>query len=333
MSKLLWAAAGVSALAIAAPAAGQSGYGQGQYSQSQYSRGAGFEARFERLEARLRAGVQQRSISNDEARLLDAQLRRLRDMHRRYAADGLSREERRDLQQQTWELRRQMRIADSGGWDRYDSDDAWRDDDDDRRPSQGYGQRDWIDRDNDGYDDRDYDRDGRWDDDVNARIDRDRDGYDDRDLDRDGRWDDDVNARIDRDRDGFDDRDFNRNGRWDDDLNVRIDRDRDGFDDRDYDRDGRWDDDVAEGRSIPTPPAAAPVEDRGIVGALLDTFLGGATPTLRVGDRAPDNLYGVPTQYQAQFRDRYDVYFRSDGRAIYEIDARNRTVVRVHPMR
>ena len=326
MSKFLLAAASVSALAMAAPAAAQ--YGQ---SQSQQAVGAGFEARFDRLEARLRAGVQQRSISNDEARLLDAQLRRLRDLFRRYAADGLSRDERQDLQRQTWELRRQIRIADSGGWDRYDPDDAWRDD----TPGYGSGRGDWIDRNNDGFDDRDYDRDGRWDDDVNDRndrIDRDRDGFDDRDYDRDGRWDDDVNNRIDRDRDGFDDRDYDRDGRWDDDVNTRIDRDGDGFDDRDYDRDGRWDDDVAEGR-YGQPQTPAPADDRGIVGALIDTFLGGNTgATLRVGDRAPDNLYGVPYEYQDRFRDGYGVYYRSDGRAIYEIDARNRTVVRIHPM-
>jgi len=33
------------------------------------------------------------------------------------------------------------------------------------------------------------------------------------------------------------------------------------------------------------------------------------------------------------YRDRNDVYFRSDGQRVYEIDARTNTVIRVHPLR
>lgn len=307
MSKFLFAAAAASTLAIAASAPAQ---------DTRTTAGVNIDARIDRLEQRLRAGLDQRTISSDEARLLAPQLTQLRDLYRRLAADGFTREERQSITAQLREVRRQMRIADAGAWDRYDSDDWWRDDE----PGfgYGYGQDSRIDRDNDGWDDRDRDRDGRWEDDVGSGY-----GYSYG-----------QNDRIDRNNDGYDDRDWDRDGRFDDDLAVRLDRNYDGIDDRDYDRDGRWDDDVAEGRyaaSAP-PPAAAPAQPQSIVGALLNTFLGGATPTLQPGQQAPDNLYGVPYQYQSQYRDGNGVYFRSDGRAIYEIDARTRSVVRVHPM-
>jgi hypothetical protein len=42
---------------------------------------------------------------------------------------------------------------------------------------------------------------------------------------------------------------------------------------------------------------------------------------------------GVPYEYRDQFRDGNGVYYRSDGRNIYQIDARSQTVVRIFPMR
>src|SRR5688572_26960131 len=62
----------------------------------------------------------------------------------------------------------------------------------------------------------------------------------------------------------------------------------------------------------------------GIVGGIIDSIFGGGG--LRVGQRASGNLYGVPYQYQGQFRDGNGYYFRSDGRTIYQIDARSDTV-------
>jgi hypothetical protein len=53
-------------------------------------------------------------------------------------------------------------------------------------------------------------------------------------------------------------------------------------------------------------------------------FTGG----LQVGQRVPYNLYGIPSQY----RDGNGVYYRSDGRRIYQIDARNDTVIRIFAM-
>jgi hypothetical protein len=156
---------------------------------------------------------------------------------------------------------------------------------------------------------------------VNDRIDANRDGFDDRDIDRDGRWDDDVAAGRSR-------AELYAG-------NDRIDANRDGFDDRDLDRDGRWDDDVNAGRyqGQGGPEIGddwvidETAQSRGGVQGLFDTVLG--TGALRAGMRAPDNLYAVPYDYRSQFRDNGSVYYRSDGARIYEIDARTQTVVRV----
>ena len=129
------------------------------------------------------------------------------------------------------------------------------------------------------------------------RYDRNRDGFDDRyDRNRDG--DDD---RFDRDDDGDDDR-FDRD---DDDRDDRFDRNRDGDDDR-FDRDDDEVDDRYQGY--------------------------GRSPLLRVGERAAVDLGAVPNEYQARYRDGAGRYYRSDGRAIYEIDARTNLVIRVHPL-
>lgn len=114
----------------------------------------------------------------------------------------------------------------------------------------------------------------------------------------DGRYgrDDDRDDRYGRDDDRDDryGRDDDRYGRGD--VDGRYDRDDDGRDDRD---------------------------GRGVVGQVLD---------LRVGQRVSTDLGGVPNAYRGQYRDSDTVYYRSDGRNIYQVDARTRTVVRVHSM-
>lgn len=72
-------------------------------------------------------------------------------------------------------------------------------------------------------------------------------------------------------------------------------------------------------------------EQRGGIGALIDSVFG--PNCFRVGDRAPSNLYGVPSQYRNTYRDNSNIYYRSDGRAVYGIDARTNTVVSVNPLR
>ncbi|HYI41819.1 MAG TPA: hypothetical protein VE053_16040 [Allosphingosinicella sp.] len=159
----------------------------------------------------------------------------------------------------------------------------------------------------DGRYGRDDDRYGR-DDDRNDRYGR--------DDDRTGRGD--VDSRYDRNNDGWDDRDGNRDGRWD--VDSRYDSNRDGYDDRDTNRDGRWDNDQGYQQS----------GDRGVVGQILDRVTGNGG--LRVGQRVSSDLGGVPYAYRSQYRDSDNFYYRSDGRSIYQVDARTQTVVRIHAM-
>jgi len=72
-----------------------------------------------------------------------------------------------------------------------------------------------------------------------------------------------------------------------------------------------------------------PAQQGGIAGILSQVLGGGG---LQVGQRATGNLYAVPYQYQGQYRDGNGVYYRSDGRRIYQIDARSQTVVRIFSM-
>jgi len=137
-----------------------------------------------------------------------------------------------------------------------------------------------------------------------------------RDDDRYGRGD--VDSRYDRDNDGWDDRDGNRDGRWD--VDSRYDSNRDGYDDRDLNRDGRWDNDEGYRQTA----------NGGVLGQIVDRVTGNGG--LRVGQRASADLGGVPYAYRAQYRDGDNFYYRSDGRQIYQIDARSQTVVRVYAM-
>ncbi len=107
-----------------------------------------------------------------------------------------------------------------------------------------------------------------------------------------------------------------------------------------YDRDnrfGNWNDpywnDGYSGRGGPYEPAYDNACDtRGGIGGVIDSVLGRDNCGLRVGSRAMGNLYSVPSQYRYQFRDGNGVYYRSDGRQIYQIDARTNTVLRVYSM-
>jgi hypothetical protein len=74
---------------------------------------------------------------------------------------------------------------------------------------------------------------------------------------------------------------------------------------------------------------------RGGIGGLIEGVLGGRSNdncSLRVGGRASSNLYSVPSQYRYRYRDGNGVYYRSDGRNIYQIDARTQTVLRIYNM-
>jgi hypothetical protein len=270
MKKILFGMAAVSALAIGAPAAAQ--YNNGTYQQSQngyyqnrgYGTGAGVEVRVDQLQARLNAGIRSGAIDRREAARLDAQLRQLIQTERQYSRNGIDLRERQDLQLRIRNLRQQIAYAEGRGNGRFGNQG--------RYDNQGrYG---------------DYDRDGR--------------------DDRYGQYD-----RVDRDRDGYDDRDYNRDGRWDDDVQGGY-QGQGGYDQGGYQR----------GYEQP---------NRGGLGGILGSILGG-NAGLRVGQRASGNLYDLPYEHRSQFRDGNGSYFRTDGRNIYQIDARNQTVVRIYQM-
>jgi hypothetical protein len=267
MKKILFGMAAVSALAIGAPAAAQYNDGnyqtQGGYYQNQnqgygnsqgYGNGAGVEMRVDQLQARLQAGIRSGAINRQEAIRLDAQLRQLMQVERQYSRNGIDVRERQDLQLRIRNLRQQIRYAEGRGNVGYGN-------------QGGYGE----------YDDR-YGQ--------QTRVDRDRDGYDDRDYNRDGRWEDDVQGGY-QGQGGYDQR---------------------GYEQRGYEQ-----------------------PSRGGLGGILGSILGG-NAGLRVGQRASGNLYGLPYEYQGQFRDGNGAYYRTDGRNIYQIDARTQTVVRVYQM-
>ena len=335
MKKIIIALAATTALAAAMPASAQTG-------------GGNLDIRIGELQTQLQAGVQGGAITRAEAMPLREQLRQLEALERQYRIGGFTLQERNALQSRIASLRQSIRIASTNGDDRTDRDDRWSDGRDCppglERKNNGCLPPGQVGRDG---------RDGRWGDDGGRgdMIDRNRDGYDDRDLNRDrridanewritrendlrdyeGRWGDDDRSRqrIDRNRDGYDDRDLNRDGRIDANewrmARDGRDYDRDDrYDDRDDDRDDRYDDrdDRYDDRD----------DRRGGVGGVVDGLLG--RNMLRVGQRvtADARLGSVPYEHRSQYRDGNGVYYRSDGRAIYQIDARTDTVLRIHAL-
>ena len=255
--------------------------------------GTNIQVRIDQLQTQLQTDVRSGAITRAEAVPLREQLRQLSQLERQYRQGGFTVQERSALQSRIASLRQGIRLAARSGGNRTDRNERWSD----RRDCPPGLER----KDNGcmppGQVGRDG-RDGRW-------------GDDDR---RDGEW-------SDRNRDGYDHRDLNRDRRIDERewrmaeerYDDRNDRDDDGYDrgdDRYDDRDTR----------------------RGGVGGVIDNLLG--RNTLRVGQSVGANarLGGVPYEYRTQYRDGNGVYYRSDGRAIYQIDARTHTVLRIYGM-
>ena len=115
---------------------------------------------------------------------------------------------------------------------------------------------------------------------------------------------------------------WDRRGGGDDDRYDDRDGSRD--DGRGYDRDDSRYDDADNRYREP--------EQRGGLGGVFDGVLGRNTTSLQIGQRAPTDLYGVPYEYRDRYRDTDQSYYRSDGRQIYQIDARTGAVVRIHAM-
>jgi hypothetical protein len=113
--------------------------------------------------------------------------------------------------------------------------------------------------------------------------------------------------------------------------NGRYDRDtRYSWDDR-YDNGGY----TGQGGPYEQPyDAYCDTSSRRGIGGLIEGVLGRNNDncSLRVGSRVSSSLYAVPSQHRYRFRDGNGVYYRSDGRNIYQIDARTQTVLRVYDM-
>ena len=219
MKRLIMAMTAATALAAASPAAAQYYGTQYGYGYGQSNTAADF--RIGMLQTRLNAGIRQGTINRREANSLQYQLSQLAALERRYAYNGLSARERSDLQLRIRDLRRQIRTADRGWYDRYERVDRYG-----NYMAPGY---------------------------------------------------------------------YGQGGLYEE---VRVCRDRGGI--------------------------AGVIEE--VLGTDDDNCV------LGVGMRATGNLYAVPFEYRNRYRDSYGVYYRSDGRAIYQIDARTGRVAAVFPM-
>lgn len=209
MNKLLMAITAASAL-TAAPAVAQ-------YTNANAGGTVGIGNRISQLDARFSAGLQAGLIDRQEAQSIRPQLRELRRLERRYSMNGLTQQERQDLQQRLRTIRQQIRTADGGR----------------------------------------YDRDMRY---------------------------------------------------------------------------GNWENDAYYGQGGPYQTAEEVCERRGGLGGVIDNVFGRQNCGLGVGQRVSGNLYSVPYEYRNTYRDGNGVYYRTDGRSIYQIDARTNTVVRVYGM-
>lgn len=223
MTRFTFKIAALSAAVLAGPAFAQAGM-------------TGVETRVDQLQTRLDRGIDAGSITRDEAVPLREQLRILRQTERNYGRNGWTSAERRDMQGRIQNTREQIRVAERNQATRYGSNTGW------------------IDRNNDGWDDRDANRDGRLD-----------SGY--------------------------------------------------------YGRGGPLEE-------VP------PCPNRNGLGGVIGSIIGGQNSDciLQPGQRATSNLYGVPVDMRDEYRDGNGVYYRSDGRAIYQIDARTHIVRRVDPI-
>ena len=291
MNKILFGLAAVSALAVAAPAAAQ--YSDSWNQRGWADRGDSVERRLDQLRYRIDDGVRRGTISRGEAARLTDQLWRLRRLEEQYDNGGLSGWDRQELERRLFALRDEVNRAEGrrrgyGGYDR-GGDWAWGDDR-------------W-----DGRDNRGYDVDRPWDDQV---YDRNDDGWDDRDRDRDGEWRDDQSYPGQT----FPGQTYPGQ--------TYPGQTYPGDGDDGYDPDDRYD---PQGDYYEN---GAPIDPR--AGDDWRDGDGYAAPgrgvALRIGERAPEGLSPVPPEYRSRYRDGDGVYYRYDDGRVYQIDQRTGTV-------
>ena len=283
----------------AAPAAAQQ-YDSGQYGR--YDSYAGADVDIQGLSAQIEAAASRGNMSSQDASELRSQLRGLLNLQRQYASNGMTASERTDLQQRAQGLRNE--IAEAGG---YASNDG--------RPGDRYGAGQYGGQYGGRYGgqygtaDRGYA--GSYDAYGNARVPVNNGGYGNsyrapaysggaygnaygRPAYNGGAYNGGAYGGAYGNAYGNRGYATNQYGQYDRGQAYREDdRYRDDRDDNYDDEDG--------------------IE-------------------LRVGDRATGDLYGVPAQYRARFRDTPYVYYRYGAGNIYQIDARTGAVTRVIPI-
>jgi hypothetical protein len=305
MKKILFGLAAIPAAVMATPAAAQTGYGA--------NGGMGMQNRIQQLEVRLDAGVQAGAIDRSEQRSLRRQIRQLSQMEMQFSANGLTQQERSTLQQRIRSVRDQLRNAygrgyawDDSSWDsgngsagvRYDQN---------GRPIANGGVA--------------YDQYGRAI--ANSGVVYDRDG---RPITNNGVVYDQYGRPVANGGVVYD-----RNGRPVGNSGMAYDQ---------YGRPvtngyvGQGGTYQQQGSGIGNILGGALGGSGGGIGGILGTILGNGG--LRSGDVISNTIgsvLGRGTAYGSQYEDRSNVYFRSDGERVYEIDARTNRVVRIHPIR
>src|SRR5688500_18992325 len=106
MRNLILGIAALPMLAIAAPAAAQ--YYPNNQNQYANQNNINLSTRIDQLRVRLQAGVQNGSITRREATPIRENIRQINQLERRYGANGLSGQERADLQQRIRMVRQQL---------------------------------------------------------------------------------------------------------------------------------------------------------------------------------------------------------------------------------
>ena len=135
MKKVLLSLAAVAAVAAAVPAAAQpygNAYGHRGYDQRAWTP---VEVRLERLQERIQRGVQTGRLTRREAQSLRFEFRDLVQRERVYGRDGLSWQERADLEARLDRLAARVRWERRDDDRRYDRDDRY---DDRRYERRGY---------------------------------------------------------------------------------------------------------------------------------------------------------------------------------------------------
>ena len=268
----------------------------------------GVQNRIANLEARFNAGLGEGVFTNAERDAIDRRLTDLRNLERNYSSNGLTAAERRTLQQRITLVRNQIRVAGGPNWaNQYGWSDAQLDtyaDSTDNGRSDAYG------RGSTNGDAR-YDRYGRPN--TNSGVAYDQQG---RPMASGGLSD--QYGRPVASGESYGNGGANQQAPRGADVGNVI---------------GGVLGSVAGGGSGVGGVLGSVLGGGGGVGGILGSILGRGG--LRPGEAVNGGLasvLGSAAGLGSQYRDNNNVYYRSDGERVYEIDARTNTVTRVYPV-